>query len=180
MRRNRLKDIDTVYLLGAGASYACSLPVSGNPSEHTTPLDISFNDRLLNMSLRTRKQWIEDAIEKISINWIGAQKFCDLGLEEAIIKRLGNYELLKAIHPIKLTGNNSSPAKCENFEYMNFISHLIVELLSRCKQNSRSYAESFAKQALGTKEKRENNRIITFNYDTLIDDALIDKEKNIL
>lgn len=177
MRRNRLKNINTVFLLGAGASYAISLPIKGKASEFTTPLDITFNRRLLNMSPRARKAWIGSSIDKIKSNWIGAQKFEELGLEEAIIKRLGNYELLKAIHPIKLTGNSKTKSKCDNFQYLNHLSHLIVELLSRCKQNTRNYAERFAKHALGSNDKREENRIITFNYDVLIDDVLLDKLK---
>jgi len=131
----------------------------------------------MSLTHRKRKKWIEDAIEKIKLNWIGVEEFEDLGLEEAIIKRIGNFDLLKAIHPIKLTGNSKSVSKCDNFEYMNYLSHLIVELLSRCRQNSRQYASKFAKEVFGDKERQEKNRVITFNYDTLIDDILMDKYK---
>ena len=112
MRTLRLKNLDTVFLLGAGASYSCTLPLRGKsiqsdtiePSERTTPLDKDFNKRLLKMSASKREAWIEESLNEIKSNWIGEEEFEKLGLETAIIKRTGNYDLLNAIHPVRLNG----------------------------------------------------------------------------
>ena len=178
MRRSRLKDLETVFILGAGASYALSLPATGEPSKKTTPLDNSFNERLLSLPSSKQRPWIEDSKSLIETNWIGElSDYKAMGLEESIIKRLGNYDLLKSIHPSRLAGNRYT-TKCENAEYVNHLSHLISELLIRCRQNTKKYAHKFARHVYGNPcgvNKRKHNRIITFNYDTLIDDILIDE-----
>ena len=51
-------------------------------------------------------------------------------------------------------------------------------ILIRCRQNTKKYAHKFARHVYGNPggvNKRKHNRIITFNYDTLIDDILIDE-----
>jgi len=129
VRTNRLKNLDTVYILGAGSSYACSLPATNTPSDKTTPLDLSFNSRILSLKPNAKKPWVKDVIELVKNNWIGDIKdYENIGLEESIIQRLGNYELLKSIHPVKLNGNKKSSRKCNNAEYINNLSHIIVDM----------------------------------------------------
>lgn len=184
MRTNRLKGLDTVFILGAGASYACSLPATGVPSDKTTPLDLSFNSRILSLTANAKKPWVDDSLNEIRSSWIGdLREYESLGLEESIIQRLGNYELLKVIHPVKLNGNRRVQRKVDNASYVNNLAHIIVELLSRCKQNTKKHALDFARHVYSGKHKElgkskiDLNRIITFNYDTLLDDALLDIAK---
>jgi len=180
MRNNRLKNINTLYLLGAGASYALTLPPRGSASLKTTPLDFDFNKRIKNH--KSNKNWVKESIEYHIKNWVGSESLIDLGLEEAILKRAGNYDLLNAVHKVKLNRNRYSDAKCENQDYINNLSHLITEVLHGCKQNTQSLATTFANSLFKLRTRKVNgkrkrvcptNRVITFNYDTILDREIL-------
>lgn len=176
MRINRIKNLETVYILGAGSSFAFTLPKSAKISKKTTPLDKTFNERML--SLTSRKSWVSESIQSIKTNWIGDPKVLkSIGLEESIIQRLGNYELLEAIHKIKLTGNKKSSSKINNAEYVNHLSHLIVETLSKCRESSSSRAQKFVDKVYKGRDNKSKHRIITFNYDCILDNVLLDHIK---
>lgn len=187
MRTNRLKNIDNVFLLGAGASFAMSLPANGTPNSKTTPLDKSFNQRVL--ELKSRKNWVKDAVKHFDQNWVGQEKLSNLGLEEAILKRAGNHALFDAIHSTRLHDRRNGLTKCENSEYIQNLSHLITEVLFSCRQASHNMATDFAhllfkynvwfdRRRGRRRRMAQTNRVITFNYDTILDREILKLERH--
>lgn len=165
------KEIDTLYVLGAGASYCLSLVKSRkNKINHSiTPLDKDFLKCL--SEYQASSGWKKEAFELIEKGWLDRDPICNEGIENAIIKRVSQYEFLASLHPRK-TKN-----KCSNEDYLNNLSHLITNYLSRCKSNSSGDTKRFINHVFPIKEKPElySNRIITFNYDTLVERPLIDR-----
>ncbi len=166
-KKNR-KDVEKLYILGAGASYSLSRNVTGNPmGKNTTPLDKNFLVTVKNFKAQNR--WVAQSIDHLINNWIDEKSLEEHGLEEAIIKRIGQYDFLSNLHPQK-TRNKSV-----NSEYLNHLSHLITITLNKCKVNRRKLNEKFIDNVFpkSTAVKEQKNRIITFNYDSILDNYLL-------
>lgn len=163
--------INTLYILGAGASHALS-----HIKAHTklipksvTPLDKDFLKCLNNH--RPSSGWRRKAIDDIKNGWLDESDLFDEGLEQAIIKRVSQYDFLSNVNPAR------TKSKCTNEDYVNYLTHLITSYLLKSKSNSTGDARNFINHVfpVGDKVSLYNNRIITFNYDTLIERPLLER-----
>lgn len=165
----RLK-IDKLFILGAGASHALSYiePRKNATQKTITPLDSDFLKRL--ESCRT-SGWFANSIKFLKGNWLDEGEIFNEPLEQAIIKRVSQYEFLSKINPER------TRIKCDNEAYLNHVTHLVAAYLLKCKTNSKNRSKKFINTIFPVGEKIEEykNRIITFNYDTLVDTPLIER-----
>ncbi|MCH8179434.1 MAG: SIR2 family protein [Proteobacteria bacterium] len=171
--KSKRKKLNRVFVLGAGASYAASQVQSKGDSLSTyeAPLDAHFCQRITSVDLE-RPYWVADARDKIIRAWRHDTSFVSLGLERAILLHLGNLEFIHAIHPRRL--RESIPPH----EWMNLISHLTCAILRRCRQNGTKLYTRFSDWAFPVDSDHSiRSRIITFNYDTLLDNLLLKKFK---
>lgn len=171
-RRANRQEVKTLCILGAGASLALShvAPRKKVFSKHTTPLDGDFLKKLI--ALNPNGGWRKSSLKLIQSNWLEkGTEISDYGLEEAIIKRVSDYDLLSTLHP------DNSRRKCSNAEFINNLSHLITAYLSSCRSNSSGRTRKFINHYFPPRipVNSYRNRIITFNYDTIIDRALIER-----
>lgn len=163
--------VDRLFVLGAGASYALSnVDVRKRTfARPVTPLDRDFLKRLKHF--RPAKGWQRKSFDLLEEQWLDQSDFVVNGLEQAIIKRVSQYEFLSSLHPRKIRGKNS------NADYVNTLSHLITDFLIGCRSNSSGNTRRFTNWVFAprTDPKDYTNRIITFNYDTLIERPLLDR-----
>jgi hypothetical protein len=165
------KKLERVFVLGAGASYAASEVTSRTTSSATyqAPLDKDFCRRLAEVSL-ARPGWVTNARDRVVDAWKHTTPFPEfVGLERAILLQLGNREFLEAIHRRRLRGSGD----LASHEWMNLVSHLICAILRRCRENGTRLYSKFVDWAFP--EESVDSRIITFNYDLLLDKALLKK-----
>lgn len=173
--RNRL-DVDTLYVLGAGASYGLSdvqQRKTANSTKFrlkkfTTPLDKDFLRTLKGRDLATG--WRKEAFSIVEKDWFDRLAIEDMGLEEAIIRRVSQYDFLNNI------GSSRTSKKASNEEYLNQLSHLIAEFLSKCRLRN-NLGEKFLNYVFPISEApaKHKNRIVTFNYDLLLESLLLDR-----
>ena len=167
---NRLK-VDTLYILGAGASYALTYvkPKKRDFVKSITPLDCHFIECLKKAKPKTG--WKKKATEIILNDWFDRSPIVSFGLEQAIINRVSHYEFLYNLHQTRTRG------KCTNEDYLNNLSHLITAYLQMCRSNSSGETKKFISHVfpVGTSPEEYKNRIITFNYDIIVDRPLIDR-----
>ena len=166
------QEVDTLYILGAGASYALSFinPQKNKPLKKTvTPLDKDFLN-CINKSKPTNG-WKKESVELLDNGWLDNDFIFDLGLEQAIIKRVSQYEFLSNLN------SERTRKKCNNEDFLNNLTHLVTAYLMKCRSNSSGQTKTFVNRAfpIGIKPEEYKNRIITFNYDTLIDKHLIER-----
>lgn len=171
IKTNR-QEVDTLFILGAGASYSLT-SVKAIKRDHIStiaPLDKDFLNCLKKSS--PNRGWKKNAYELLESSWLDRENLESHGLEEAIIKRVSQFDFLSNLHPIKTRG------KCSNEDYLNNLSHLIAEYLKKCKSNTSGARNKFVKNIFpsGVKPEKYKNRIITFNYDTLIERPLIERK----
>jgi hypothetical protein len=104
-------------------------------------------------------------------HWFDREPAVVHGLEAAIIKRVSQYEFLSNLHPTRIRD------KCSNQEYLNHLSHLIAEYLVRCKANSSGEARKLINWIFprGTVPEDYRNRVVTFNYDTILERPLLER-----
>lgn len=169
-KKNRA-DLDKLFILGAGASLAASKinHRSNKIPTYQSPLDSEFPIRISALDLQ-RPNWVAEAKEKVVSNFRPDGEFEDFGLEQSIIRQLGLLELFESLHP-RRSRNQISPQK-----WLNLLSHLICTILRRARENrSKPYKTLIDKYFPSDKPIEElSNRIITFNYDTLLDDHLLE------
>jgi hypothetical protein len=168
-KQARLK-VERLFILGAGSSYSLSYIHQRKDRKHKTitPLDWDFLDGL---NTCYTNGWLEQSIRYIEKNWLDEGNLFNEPLEQAIIKRVSQYEFLSKINPER-TRN-----KCDNKEYLNHITHLVAAYLLNCRNNRKNYAKTFINTIFPIGEKLEDNknRIITFNYDSLVDKVLMER-----
>ena len=167
-KKNRYK-VETLFILGAGASRALS-SVSTRKKEYNrrpTPLDADFLKRL--DVFKPERGWPRSSCELIASHWLDESDLLGHGLEEAIIKRAAAFDMLSSLYPEK------SRKKCPNEEYLYHLSHLIAYYLRQCRSNRSGNTRRFVNKVFPPNEQVANfrNRIITFNYDMIIDRPLI-------
>lgn len=157
--------------MGAGCSRALSYvkPRKERTNKQTTPLDTDF---LKMMKEHTPKRgWQSKSFDLLDSNWLEKSDFWSQGLESSIIKRVSHYDMLSSIH------KDRAGKKTENSNYLNHLSHLITDYLYKCKSNNSGLTKRLLDGIYprGKKPEDQKNRIVTFNYDLLIDRPLIDR-----
>jgi hypothetical protein len=165
------QEVQTLFVLGAGASFGLSyVDVRKRMfARAVTPLDKDFLVRLKHF--RPSKGWQRRIFDRIEAQWLDRDEFVRNGLERAIIKRVSQFDFLSSLHPRKTRDH------LNNAQYVNEISHLITDYLLGCKSNSSGNTKTFMNSVfpVGTDPREHKNRIITFNYDTLIERPLLDR-----
>ena len=163
--------IETLYILGAGASKGLTHVKTrkNDHSRYTAPIDRDFL-KLLDHFPR-KHGWQSRSLEKVKKDWLGSADVLDCGLEEAVICRVADYDMLSALYPDK------SRRKCTNEDYLTHITHLIADFLIKCRSNQTGDTKKFVSKVFpsGTKPESYQNRIVTFNYDLIIDRPLLDR-----
>ena len=169
---NRQK-VKKLYVLGAGASYASSLGKNNKwLKDKSSPLDKDFSRILLEMDIQW-PGWVPKTKANLIKNWKDHRRFEEFGLEEAIITQIGHLEFIRAIHKRRTTAY-----KAEDF--LNEISHLVAYRLERAKESGSNFYKKLSSKIITGMDdaKTFKNRIITFNYDTLLDKHLLKKFKS--
>ncbi len=164
--------VDTLLLLGAGASYAASLDNKGAENTKTAPLDGSFCLTIDNLTCKN-PQWVSKTRDTIRKNWKDPSLMKDLGLEEAIIRKLGYFDVVDAIH--KRRASRDNPKK-----FLEDIIRIITFVLRRTRENDDSglYRKLFERYFSSTSSsEKSKNRVITFNYDTMLDKHFLKNNK---
>ncbi|MCC5995491.1 MAG: hypothetical protein JJU18_03855 [Oceanicaulis sp.] len=169
--------VDTLIILGAGASYASTLKRSKKSEaliESVAPLDKDFCDRIKKHS-DSDLDWVKLAKDRLCKGWLDEKEFNLFGLEEAIIRQTSHMEFLNAIQPRRRAGITDQE------EYINLISHVITYILSRCGENNKKlynklYQRYFGEDSYfddGEYTGQPRNRVISFNYDYIFDQYLL-------
>lgn len=162
------KKVKKLFILGAGASFSLTKQSLSNVHKQA-PLDREFCERIV--KLKGKVKWISEAQQRIKKDWKDHNSFIKLGLEEAIIKQIGHFDFLKSIH------SRRSHSRTIN-EYFYDIIHLIVATLDKAEEKDTDIVKRFIKHIFsGTDYTKQKNRVITFNYDTIIDKHLYNKFK---
>ncbi|MFC6672297.1 hypothetical protein [Marinobacterium aestuariivivens] len=132
-------------------------------------MDFNFIRSLENA--KPGRGWQRSSTEQIFSDWLDRSDIRDNGLEQAIIKRVSQFEFLNNFHSTRTRG------KSTNSDYLNHLSHLVCAYLKQCKSNSSGQTKKFVNSVfpIGTPLDQYLNRIVTFNYDTLIDRQLLDR-----
>jgi hypothetical protein len=172
MRTHNLrKKVDKLFILGAGASHALSFVKAHDKGirQSVTPLDKDFL-KCLNENKRN-KGWQRIALKEIVDGWLDDSSLFDEGLEQSIIKRVSQFDFLSNINSAR------TKRKCSNEDYIKNLAHLITYYLLKSKSNSSGFTKKFINHVfpVGEEVSNYNNRIITFNYDTLIERPLIER-----
>jgi hypothetical protein len=163
--------VKTLFILGAGASK--SLTQINSNSERITPLDIEFTQRIEQLDCKVKHKWVNEAKEKVIHDFLYHVPFKEFGLERAISQQISDLDFLKSIFPRRGRKTTNS------LEYLENITHLISFVLSKGRfRDERLVQKIIDKYFNYTNVSECPNRIITFNYDTLIDDLLYKKFKN--
>jgi len=161
-------NVEKLFVLGAGASYAATQPNKFKrfdlPPIKQTPLDKNFTAVMSKLNVE-KTGWVNDSVGLILSNWKDQKPFGKCGLEEAIQAHAANLKFINAIKP-RRKGRNDP----EFEEYVRHLVHLIVFQLRRCREGSQKLYSEFADLFFGDLETE--NRIITFNYDDVLDKSL--------
>jgi hypothetical protein len=149
--------IDTLFVLGAGASFAAT-----EKGEYSSPLDRDFCDALLRASIR-RPSWYAESIKSLQSQWKDYVGLRSYGLEQAIIRQLGHIEYAEAIYARRRRGAPTA------LEFLNNVAHVVAARLRRAREHSSRPYGNLWKHARTHLTEQRNIRFITFNYDTLLD-----------
>jgi hypothetical protein len=163
---NRIS-VRRLFLLGAGASYAASLT---DQKTYTAPLDNNFLERILRLNPE-RPHWVAQARRRFESQWKDHSALAGIGLEEAVVRHLGHLEFITAVHP-RRTRNAIT-----EFEWLNLLSHLVCYALRHTRETARKVYRQFAEKVFpdGTDVDAFTDRIVTFNYDDLLDRYFIER-----
>ena len=165
-KRRRLP-VDKLFVLGAGASFSATRPnasyTSEFPPQRQTPLDKHFTGVLSKLESR-QSAWVNNSVETIKNSWRDHIAFSGLGLEEAVLTQSANMKFASAIRPRR----QRNSIEFENF--MNHLVHLIAFYLRRSRQGTLGVYDQFVNEFFANDETE--NRIITFNYDDVLDRVL--------
>lgn len=165
------KKVDTLFILGAGSSKALThvKTVKNDHSRSITPVDSDFLAMMNHFSSKTG--WQKEGIDLLNDNWLDSSNFWAGGLESSIIKRVSDYDMLSSLY------KKRAREKVSNSEYLKWLSHLITDYLLKCRSNRSGETKRFVDFAFPEKTlyKNLNNRIVTFNYDLILDRVLFER-----
>lgn len=163
---NSRKKIDTLFVLGAGASYGASMAKS---TATVAPLDKDFCKRIQTLDC-SKPYWVSASRDILGKQWKDFHEFKEMGLEAAILKQLGHLEFLSSIQPKRMKGT------IEQAEYLNHLAHIICFILRKVKPSRNDpYASLFEKAFKVDEFSKVKNRVITFNYDDLLDRHFVEQ-----
>ena len=163
-------EVETLFVFGAGVSK--SLTTTRIKSDRTTPLDSEFTSRIKNVKTSRNHKWVNEARIRILNDWKYHVQFQDVGFENAISQQISDLDFLKTIQPQKGSHNRNK------IDYLEDISHITSYILSKARLNDRKTLSKFVRKYFDDEIHSCKNRIITFNYDTLIDNLIIEKYKD--
>jgi len=177
--RTNLPKIKNLYILGAGASYGLSVRNAQFPQNDIAevPLDKDFVAGLeihhSDQFQEFAKQSLQGANERARIN------FARQPLEEAVLNRLDMYDFRATCNRQRIVKAGKAKRKLENPVYLHYLALLIAYRFSDCSLRHERVAGEFLDKIFPPTQdpKYYKNRIITFNYDTLLDDILLQSEK---
>ena len=162
---NRL-NVRCLYVLGAGASFSASSHARSEARQ--APLDKDFCRRILELDVQ-RPHWVGVARTRLLRSWKDHTPLPELGLEYAILRQLGHLDFIQAIHPARKRG--TLPAT----DFLNDVAHLACFVLNRARESSSQPYARFVKNVFPRTmaAERLRDRIITFNYDSLLDSHIV-------
>jgi hypothetical protein len=166
-RKENRQKINRLFILGAGASYSATRK---NELHKQAPLDKDFCINVCNLSI-SRPRWVNDSKEFLLKEWKDHIAFKDYGLEQAIIRQIGHLEFIDAIHPRR------KKDEVNVINYLNNLSHIICYMLRSASEIKNGPYEKFVSKVFPANSQISdiNDRIITFNYDELLDKHLTRK-----
>ncbi len=168
-KQNRL-NVNNLFVLGAGASFAATRPrasfTSEQPPTKQTPLDKHFTKVISELN-RQRPNWVNGSVSTVLKGWRDHKQFGSLGLEQAILTHAANMKFVRAIRPRR------SRNSIEFEVFMNHLAHLITHRLRSARPGREGVYEGFSEVFFNRKDT--SNRIITFNYDDVLDKILLEK-----
>jgi hypothetical protein len=166
-RKENRRKVGRLFVLGAGASYSATRRSA--ESIKTAPLDNSLCKRIAALS-PIRPHWVVDSRELVISNWQDEGAFTGIGLEQAVIRQLGHLEFIDAIHPRRRA------SAINVFQWLSHITHLMCYSLRQAKENSAHVYAAFAEKLhLDMSADQPVDRVVTFNYDDLLDQHLLGK-----
>lgn len=166
--KNRLA-LDTVFVLGAGSTFGATQGDAKSP--YRAPLDSNFVSAIQRLDYQ-KPGWIPEAVERFNttLSDQAVNEPNEIGLESFVMRYLSHFDFLSNVHPKR--ARNLIPAT----EFRDLISRLICLGLSRVREVKKSPLQTIAFH-VAARERMDvglQNRIITFNYDTLLDRHLLD------
>lgn len=159
--------VSRLFILGAGASYSATERGPRN-FKYVAPLDKDFCRVICELTYQ-RPGWVSDSIQWVMKHWCDRRSMADHGLEEAISKQLGHIDFLNAVHPHRRI------VAADSYEYLRRLSYLIVFVLKKATENAAAAYGGFCSKVFGGNPATCEDRIITFNYDDLLDKHLLSK-----
>jgi hypothetical protein len=159
--------VKRLFVLGAGASFSASKTRDVNAYK-TAPLDNVFCKRIYDTENTVKKPvWVSSSCKLLREKWLDNKKFEDYGLEEAVSEQLGHIDFLRAVYKRR----SRSVITVANF--LNHLSHLIVFILNKSREREGLPYSHFVDKVFPSSFDNCVDRIITFNYDTLLDQYLL-------
>mgnify|MGYP006076713289 CR=1 FL=1 len=163
LHQNR-HEVHNLYVLGAGASRAIS---TGNKDKKLAPLDKEFCSEIKKI---IAPRWAEEAARRVEADFIHHSVFAKTGLEEMVCQQLSDLSFIDSIW------RRAKNGKRRPDQFLEDVVHVIAHRLKSCKAKKEEDLSLFlGKTFKGDQEKNNKNRIITFNYDTIIDDILLQR-----
>ena len=167
--RNR-KQVEKLFVLGAGASLAASQVrlTPGQMPVYQTPLDLEFAQRIADLEL-ARPAWVAAERDRVVGGFAPRGDFRGYRLEEAVLRQLSLLEVLAALHPRR------ARSQVDSAEWLDSLAHLMCVVLRRTRENNSRLYERLASRYFPADMPIDqlHNRVITFNYDTLLDQHLL-------
>jgi len=178
--------LETVYVLGAGFTRGLTAYRRKADSKYVSPLDDDFLKRALefeqsvsttaNGHSRTRKSrggWLERFADALKIICEGDEE-AERGvgrLEERLKSRVAKFDFLAAVSP------KDAQKRKSNAKYLKSAAELIALLLTQVRCQNRKLLEDYV-ALIFEKDVSGNfkNRVITFNYDDVLENAALSQK----
>lgn len=157
--------VERLFILGAGASYSAT-ETSRSESDTQTPLDNNFCERILTLDCQ-RPTWVKESRKIIEQKWKDYGDMKSYGLEEAVSKQLGHLDFINAID------THRRYYSIKPSYYINHLSHLIVFVLKKGRENVNIPYKVFVDKVFPNTYENCKDRVITFNYDDLLDKHML-------
>lgn len=166
-RKSNRQKVKRLFVLGAGASYSASYRTPSTLK--SAPLDSGLCKRICELD-PAKPHWVAKSRDFVNESWKDDGDFQQMGLEQAVIRQLGHLEFIQAIHPRRGTG------AVDASDWLSHITHLMCYALRHTKENSKAVYRKFAnKLDLEPKGSGPADRVVTFNYDDLLDRHIVAK-----